>query len=97
MNDKNNFYSLDRLNDIENSLNQLPDLSKQRLIKSEALNILKDSIKKLKEEKGYTVSEILEKLKELGMNELTQKDIKSILEVKKRSRKSKTVSNEIIQ
>ncbi|WP_446471499.1 MobC [Xenorhabdus stockiae] len=97
MNDKNNFYSLDRLNDIENSLNQLPDLSKQRLIKSEALNILKDSIKKLKEEKGYTVSEILEKLKELGMNELTQKDIKSILEVKKRNRKSKTVSNEIIQ
>ncbi|EMI5646331.1 hypothetical protein ACUMKS_003557 [Proteus mirabilis] len=84
------FYSIEKLEEIESKLNQLPDLSKKRFSKSDSLEILKESIKTLKNEKGYTISEIIDVLKELGFDTITQKEIKNIVETKKRTRKSKS-------
>lgn len=83
MNTEAGFYSIEKLEEIENKLNELPDLSKKRFNKSDSLEILKDSIKTLKNEKGYTISEIIDVLKNLGFETITQKEIKNIVETKK--------------
>ncbi|MBS9434869.1 mobilization protein MobC [Photorhabdus hainanensis] len=94
MREKNQFYSLEKLEQITAELNKLPDLSTQRLVKDEALSMLKDTILTLKKDKGYTITELLEKLKELGMSDLTQKDIKLLFETKKKTRQNRPNSNQ---
>ncbi|WP_434523843.1 hypothetical protein [Photorhabdus asymbiotica] len=94
MSERNQFYSLEKLEQITTELNKLPDLSTQRLVKDEALLMLKDTILTLKKNKGYTITELLKKLKELGMSDLTQKDIKLLFETKKRTKRNKSNNNQ---
>ncbi|MER4354007.1 MobC [Klebsiella pneumoniae] len=89
---KSNLYSATDIESIQGQLAKLPDVTQERLQKRDVLDSLKSDIETLIRNKGYTLSEILEHLKNFGFHDVTLKDLKEITEGK-RTRQRKRVSS----
>lgn len=63
---KSNLYSATDIESIRGQLAKLPDVTQERLQKRDVLDSLKSDIETLIRNKGYTLSEILEHLKNFG-------------------------------
>lgn len=71
-------YTEEDISLLSSALNELPDVTAQRLHKKNVLDALKGQIKELVTAKGYTVDEVVSILKNQGMDDITLKDIKDI-------------------
>ncbi|HGP7833049.1 TPA: MobC, partial [Klebsiella pneumoniae] len=80
---KSNLYSATDIESIRGQLAKLPDVTQERLQKRDVLDSLKSDIETLIRNKGYTLSEILEHLKNFGFHDVTLKDLKEITEGKR--------------
>ncbi|EIX9434447.1 MobC [Klebsiella pneumoniae] len=89
---KSKLYSTTDIESIRGQLAELPDVTQERLQKRDVLDSLKSDIETLIKNKGYTLSEILEHLKNFGFHDVTIKDLKEITEGK-RTRQRKRVSS----
>ncbi|EOF9310623.1 MobC [Klebsiella quasipneumoniae] len=89
---KSKLYSTTDIESIRGQLAELPDVTQERLQKRDVLDSLKSDIETLIKNKGYTLSEILEHLKNFGFHDVTLKDLKEITEGK-RTRQRKRVSS----
>ncbi len=88
---KSKLYSTTDIESIRGQLAELPDVTQERLQKRDVLDSLKSDIETLIKT-GYTLSEILEHLKNFGFHDVTLKDLKEITEGK-RTRQRKRVSS----
>lgn len=75
---KQKTYTEEDISLLSSALNELPDVTAQRLQKKNVLDALKGQIKELIAAKGYTVDEVVSILKNQGMDDITLKDIKDI-------------------
>lgn len=75
---KQKIYTEEDISLLSAALNELPDVTAQRLAKSNVLDALKEQIKQLIDSKGYTIEEVVNILKTKGMDDITMKDIKDI-------------------
>lgn len=92
---KSKLYSATDIESIRGQLAELPDVTQERLQKRDVLDSLKSDIETLIRKKGYTLSEILEHLKNFGFHDVTLKDLKEITEGKRtRQRKRASSSTE---
>lgn len=92
---KSKLYSATDIESIRGQLAELPDVTQERLQKRDVLDSLKSDIETLIRNKGYTLSEILEYLKNFGFHDVTLKDLKEITEGKRtRQRKRASSSTE---
>lgn len=90
---KKAFYSSEDIGKFKSILDDLPDVTSERLEKKHVLDELKSDIKKLKDSKGYEDKEILKFLNDAGFSDLTLRDIKDITAgrlVKKRTSNNRT-------
>lgn len=83
MSDKK-WYSVEDVELAKTSLDELPDLSKTRLTKSDVLEQLKDKIIELADNKGYSVEDIRSGLDSAGI-QTSVKAIREILNARKKS------------
>lgn len=75
---KKAFYSSEDIGKFKSILDDLPDVTSERLEKKHVLDELKSDIKKLKDSKGYEDKEILKFLNDAGFSDVTLRDIKDI-------------------
>jgi hypothetical protein len=75
---KESFYSSEDIGKFKSILDDLPDVTSERLEKKHVLDELKSDIKKLKDSKGYEDKEILKFLNDAGFSDVTLRDIKDI-------------------
>ncbi|EEK3526077.1 MobC [Salmonella enterica subsp. enterica] len=75
---KKAFYSSKDIGKFKSILDDLPDVTSERLEKKHVLDELKSDIKKLKDSKGYEDKEILKFLNDAGFSDVTLRDIKDI-------------------
>lgn len=76
-------YSSEDIQLMREQLNELPDVTQERLKKKDVLESLKSDINTLINAKGYTINEVLDHLKNFGVADVTLKDLKAITEGKK--------------
>jgi len=76
-------YNSNDVEKVKSVLAQLPDVTHERQRKQDVLESLKNDIILLTTEKGYTIEEVLEKLKTAGMDDVTLKDLKTLKDGKK--------------
>ncbi|EEM5237212.1 MobC [Salmonella enterica subsp. enterica serovar Enteritidis] len=88
---KKAFYSSEDIGKFKSILDDLPDVTSERLEKKHVLDELKSDIKKLKDSKGYEDKEILKFLNDAGFSDVTLRDIKDI--TAGRVRKKRTSNN----
>jgi hypothetical protein len=82
------WYSMEDVEFARSSLDDLPDLTKKRLTKSDVLVQLRDKIIELADHKGYSVNDIRSGLENAGI-EASVKSIREILNSRKKRRASK--------
>ncbi|EBY5753450.1 MobC [Salmonella enterica subsp. enterica serovar Give] len=75
---KKAFYSSEDIGKFKSILDDLPDVTSERLEKKHVLDELKSDIRKLKDSKGYEDKEILKFLNDAGFTDVTLRDIKDI-------------------
>lgn len=94
---KKAFYSSEDIGKFKSILDDLPDVTSERLEKKHVLDELKSDIKKLKDSKGYEDKEILKFLNDAGFSDVTLRDIKDITagRVGKRTSNSRKKSLEL--
>lgn len=80
---KQKTYTQDELELARQKLSELPDLSRNKIGQAEALEQLKEQIVLLSDQKGYSVAEIREALKSVGIP-VTANAINDLLAVRKR-------------
>ncbi|WP_241509641.1 mobilization protein [Pseudomonas ovata] len=80
---KQKTYTQDELELARQKLSELPDLSRNKIGQTEALEQLKEQIVLLSNQKGYSVTEIREALKSVGIL-VTANAINDLLAVRKR-------------
>lgn len=80
---KQKTYTQDELELARQKLSELPDLSRNKIGQAEALGQLKEQIVLLSDQKGYSVAEIREALKSVGIL-VTANAINDLLAVRKR-------------
>lgn len=78
------WYSMDDVELARASLDELPDLSKKRLTKSDVLTQLRDKIIELADNKGYSVEDIRSGLDNAGI-QTSAKAIREILNARKKT------------
>lgn len=81
---KQKTYTQDELELARQKLSELPDLSRNKIGQTEALEQLKEQIVLLSNQKGYSVTEIREALKSVGIT-VTVNAINDLLAVRKRT------------
>ncbi|MEB4492311.1 MobC [Klebsiella pneumoniae] len=75
---KKAFYNSEDIGKFKSILDDLPDVTSERLEKKHVLDELKFDIRKLKDSKGYEDKEILKFLNDAGFSDVTLRDIKDI-------------------
>lgn len=90
---KQKTYTQDELELARQKLSELPDLSRNKIGQAEALEQLKEQIVLLSDQKGYSVAEIREALKSVGI-QVTANAINDLLAVRKRVPAKKKVAAE---
>lgn len=78
------WYSMEDVELARASLDELPDLSKKRLTKSDVLTQLRDKIIELADHKGYSVEDIRSGLENVGI-QTSVKAIREILNARKKT------------
>jgi len=86
------FYTQDQLEEAKLALESLPDLTPNKIIRTELLESLKESIITLARSKGYTASEIKSALQTVDIS-VSEKAISDIIRATKPTAKKRGRSN----
>ncbi len=78
------FFTTEQLELAKNKLDELPDLTADKITRSDALEKLKSSIITLANDKGYSAAEIKSALADVGML-LSEKSISELIRSEKKS------------
>ncbi|EJH6882189.1 MobC [Salmonella enterica] len=93
---KKAFYNSEDIGKFKSILDDLPDVTSERLEKKHVLDELKSDIKKLKDSKGYEDKEILKFLNDAGFSDVTLRDIKDITAGRVGKKRTRNNRNKII-